>query len=406
MPAVTVVGGGIAGLVASIACAEAGATVGLLEAHRQLGGRARSSTGPFVTNLGPHALYCDGPWWAWLAERELLPPVATPPLAGARFRHGQRAHRMPPLALLAKAIRLRRRRAPIELDFQSWAANFCGAEPASMLACAAGVFSFDADPGRLSAAFVWERLLRVNRVPSPVRYVIGGWSSLVERLEQRARTLGVAIETSARVEALPARPVIVATDLEAARQLLGDDSLRGEAAQTVLLDLGLRSGCGDPYLVYDLEQAGFAERFTAHDDSLAPPGHELIQAHIGRRPGESAEDATNRLETFLDTAFDDWRARTVWSRRQTMDGRHGALDLPGTTWRDRPAVDRGEGIFLAGDMVAAPGLLSEVAFNSAIDASRGALHRQQASRRPRRPPAHTRLPSKAPAQPSTGRSDR
>jgi hypothetical protein len=40
---------------------------------------------------------------------------------------------------------------------------------------------------------------------------------------------------------------------------------------------------------------------------------------------------------------------------------------------DRQAVDRGDGVFLAGDMVAAPGLLSEVAFNSALAASRAAL---------------------------------
>jgi hypothetical protein len=56
-----------------------------------------------------------------------------------------------------------------------------------------------------------------------------------------------------------------------------------------------------------------------------------------------------------------------------MDGRSGALDLPGHTWRDRPAVDRGDGVFLAGDMVAAPGLLSEVSWASAIEASRLAL---------------------------------
>jgi phytoene dehydrogenase-like protein len=371
--AVTVVGGGIAGLVASIACAEAGAEVRLLEAHRELGGRARSSSGPFVTNLGPHALYCDGPWWAWLAARDLLPPMAKPPNTGARFRYGQKARRMPPLALVAKAARLRRVAAPIDLDFESWAAKRLGAEHTAMLAGAAGVFSFDADPGRLSAAFVWERLVRVNRVPSPARYVLGGWGSLVERLERCARALGVAIATRARVEALPAPPVIVATELEAARQLLGDDSLRWEGAQTVLLDVGLRAARADPFLVYDLEQAGFAERFSAHDASLAPPGQELIQAHMGQRPGEEAEDATGRLEQLLDTAFEDWRARTVWSRRQTMDGRHGALDLPGTSWCDRPAVDRGGGVFLAGDMVAAPGLLSEVAFNSALEASRHAL---------------------------------
>lgn len=51
----------------------------------------------------------------------------------------------------------------------------------------------------------------------------------------------------------------------------------------------------------------------------------------------------------------------------------GAVDLPGTTWHDRPAIDRGNGIFLAGDQVAVPGLLSEVAFASASRAATGAL---------------------------------
>jgi uncharacterized protein with NAD-binding domain and iron-sulfur cluster len=76
----TVVGGGIPGLMASIASTEAGGRVNLFEAHRRPGGRARCSSGPLVTNCGPHALHCDGPWWAWLAERQLLTPVASPPL--------------------------------------------------------------------------------------------------------------------------------------------------------------------------------------------------------------------------------------------------------------------------------------------------------------------------------------
>ena len=56
-----------------------------------------------------------------------------------------------------------------------------------------------------------------------------------------------------------------------------------------------------------------------------------------------------------------------------MDGRTGALDPPGKTWRDRPAIDRGDGVFLAGDMVAAPGCLSEIAWASAVEASRLAV---------------------------------
>lgn len=52
------------------------------------------------------------------------------------------------------------------------------------------------------------------------------------------------------------------------------------------------------------------------------------------------------------------------------------MDLPGTSWRDRPAVDRGDGVYLAGDQVAAPGVLSEVSFNSALAAVSLALGRR------------------------------
>jgi protoporphyrinogen oxidase len=102
------VGGGPARWWRVTPARKAGAEVRLFEAHREMGGRACSSSGPFVTNLGPHALYCDGSWWAWLAEREPLPPVAKPSLTGVRFRHSQKAHRMPPLAIAAKAESLRR----------------------------------------------------------------------------------------------------------------------------------------------------------------------------------------------------------------------------------------------------------------------------------------------------------
>src|SRR5690349_19288292 len=96
---VTVIGGGIAGLVASIAAAEGGAQVTLHEAHQALGGRARSTTGEFVANHGPHAIYDDGPFWAWLEEKGLAPKVAKPRLTGLRFRLEGRARRTPPPTL-------------------------------------------------------------------------------------------------------------------------------------------------------------------------------------------------------------------------------------------------------------------------------------------------------------------
>lgn len=367
---VTIIGGGLAGLVSSIAAAEAGADVTLHEAHRQLGGRARSSVGEFVANHGPHALYADGPFWKWLASRGLLPPAAKPHLGGLRLRLGGRARRTPPLAL-AQAWAHLRHDAPADVDLRSWMAGRAGDEAAALLSTACGVFSFDHDPGRLSAAFAVERARRAFRIPPAARFPIGGWSSLVDGLAARARAVGVRIALESPVDELPTGgPVIVATDLRAARRLLGDVTLTWTGTRTALLDLGLVASRHDPYIVSDLDEAGWAERFSASDPTLAPEGCSLLQVQLGARPDEGLEDAEGRIERLLDETHEGWRERVVWQRRSLVKDASGALDLPGTTWRDRPAVDRGDGVFLAGDMVAAPGLLAEVSWASGLQAAR------------------------------------
>ncbi len=126
-------------------------------------------------------------------------------------------------------------------------------------------------------------------------------------------------------------------------------------------------------MVSDLEAAGWLERYTAQDPSLAPDSEQLVQGQMPIRPGEGVEEAAGRLERLLDVSFEDWRDRVKWRRRQVMDGRSGALDLPGATWQDRPAIDRGDGVLLCGDQVAAPGCLAEVSFASAIEAGTRAL---------------------------------
>lgn len=366
---ITVVGGGLAGLTAAITAAEAGANVRLLEAHDELGGRARSTASPYKANLGPHALLCNSPFWAWLGERDLLPPAAKPRLSGFRFRWHGEIRRVPAVGAAVAMLRLRGRQAPVELDFRTWAAEQVGLEAADQIARSAGILTYYHDPGELSAAFVWQPIVRaVLAAPPTTRYPIGGWTSIVTRIHDRARRLGVVIETGARVDELPQAPVIVATELSDARVMLGDESLDWLSGNAVCLDLALEHRRGDPYVVADLQETGWVERFTAADRTLAPPGEELIQAQMPIRPGESADSAGDRLEQLLDASFVDWRSRERWRRRQVMNKRTGAIDPPGKTWRDRPAIDRGDGVFLAGDMVAAPGCLSEIAWASGVQA--------------------------------------
>ncbi|MGW0117699.1 FAD-dependent oxidoreductase [Streptomyces sp. NPDC003327] len=368
----TIVGGGFAGLTAAITAAEAGASVTLHEAHRTLGGRARTATGPYRTNEGPHALYDGGPHWTWLAQRGLLGPLAPlPPAEGLRFRfHRDGAlHRTPPLGLLRQILR-GAERAPVDVDFRTWVTGLAGARTARVAAAYSGVALFHHDPGSLSARFVQERLHRAGSLPPEAHYIRGGWGELIDRMAARARELGVRVETSSRVDALPVAdgPVVVATALPAAARLLDDPTLTWESGRTLLLDLALRTRKGDPFVVSDLDAPGWIERFTAQDPSLAPAGQQLIQAQLPLGPDEPRSAGVAHAERLLDLGFPGWRDRTEWRRESVSQGRTGAVDRPGTTWRDRPAIDRGDGVYLAGDQVAAPGVLSEVSFTSAVEA--------------------------------------
>ena len=171
---------------------------------------------------------------------------------------------------------------------------------------------------------------------------------------------------------LPDRPVIVALELSDARALLKDDTLQWPSGRTVCLDLGLREGRGTHGSSPTSRAPAGPSATTPRTPRSRPAGEQLVQAQMPIRPGESPNGAAARLEQLLDLSFDGWRERVTWRRRQVMDGRSGALDLPGATWRDRPAVDRGDGVFLCGDQVAAHGCLAEVSFASAIEAGRRA----------------------------------
>ena len=208
---------------------------------------------------------------------------------------------------------------------------------------------------------------------------------LVDALYARVKQLGVECRFGERVTELPGGAVIIAVEPADARALLDDDSLRVSSGHTVCIDLALTSRHGDPFIVSDLDECRLgralhgrrpvarARRRGARAGADADPPRR--DRRRGRRRG-SSRCSTSRCPTVPPA--------TVWHRRLVMDGRTGALDLPGTTWRDRPAVDRGDGVLLAGDWAAAPGLLSEVAWASAIAASERAVELAGAVRAPLR----------------------
>ncbi|GAA0943121.1 NAD(P)-binding protein [Actinocorallia libanotica] len=370
---ITVIGGGLAGLTAAIACAETGADVVLHEAHHMLGGRGRATPAPHIAHDGAHVFYADGPHYRWLARRGFVRGLGwLSPSAAARlgFRVDGRVRRTPPLRMLAAQARFRLA-APFDRDFHSWASDRWGETTARHMANAISVVTYDADTGRLSAAFVWDLFQRVlGPRPPAVRWVRGGWQTVLDRMAGRAGELGVRIETGSRVDVLPETgPVIVATDPASASRLLRDDRLLWTSGHCALLDVAVRADRGDRTLVFDLDEGGFHESYTMQDASIAPPGESLYQLQMPVRADESHSSARARLDAFADLLLPDLAGRTTFRRTAIAKGRSGALDLPGRTWRDRSPIDRGQGIYVATDTVAAPGMRGEISINSAIRAA-------------------------------------
>ena len=188
-----------------------------------------------------------------------------------------------------------------------------------MLSSLAGVYTFHHDPGELSAAFVWERTQRLLlSARPPARFIVGGWTTLVDALERHARSLGVAIITGERVDALPAAPVIVALELRDARAAARRRrALEWLSGRTVCLDLGLRERRGDPWVVSDLESAGWIERYTAQDASLAPAGE-------AARPGADADPSRRERRR---------RRRAPGAAARRRRSRAGAAASPGAGGR-------------------------------------------------------------------------
>ena len=131
-------------------------------------------------------------------------------------------------------------------------------------------------------------------------------------------------------------------------------------------DLGLRADANPGWFrVVDLDDRIYAARYSLADPTLSPPGHELIQIVAACSPHERKTDAERRVQRLLDQSWPGWRAAVQWHRISVYAHCAGAIDLPGTTWRDRPAVSLGNTLAVATDQSAAPGLLAEAGIAAA-----------------------------------------
>jgi len=392
MDTAIVIGGGPAGLVAASVLAEAGADTTVLEAKAGLGGRAASDRREgFDLNQGPHALYAGGPAMRELAALGIDPPRWNPasPTRSVLLRGGRPRRTVGGPRTVAAIGGLLRRAlaAPAGLERVS-VAEWLEAElpdPAAREAAAAlvRVTTFVADHDRLSADVAAEQLRLGTR--SGVRYLRGGWQSLVDALAAQAGRRGATLRVGSAVRSLERRGagwtvgtdageceadvVIVAAGLPAAAaKLVGDRvAAPGPPAAVSSLDLGLRR-LPRPRRTFGLgiDEPTYVSR---HSPPERRDGVLMTVASYAQQPLEALERAADAVQP-------GWRDELVLHRhlpRMVPVSAIATVEAGGMPGRPGAAVPDAAGLFLAGDWVGPEGWLVDAALASGAAAARAVL---------------------------------
>jgi phytoene dehydrogenase-like protein len=385
-----VIGGGPAGLVAAIRLAEGGVATTLLEGASHLGGRAAAERRDgFFLNQGPHALYVGGPAMRELKSMGIELDWWNPVSPSSVFVRGDKPRRSPG-GLLGMAPLLRQiyRRPHAELAGLStaeWLHQTLRSEKARAAAAAfVRVSTFVADHEQLSAD-VAATQLKIALAPG-VRYLEGGWQSLVDALTAKAEGAGATLRTRAGVrmlhqeaggwtvaldeETLHADVLVVATGgPEDVAKLLGEKApaAPGPAAEVSTLDLGLRR------LPRRTRRFALGVDKPTYLSRHSPPDHRdgvlLSLASYSREPRPALEDLADAVQP-------GWRDQVTLERFLPRMVPITAIATPRTGGlAGRPAVERGEGLYLAGDWIGAEGWLVDAAIASGAAAAAAALRR-------------------------------
>ncbi len=406
---VVVVGGGLSGLAAATYLGRAGLRALVVEKASELGGRARTTKveGGFALNLGPHAVYRQGPAWGVLEELGVPLRGGVPGGPGALALAAGGVHALPTglfsllttgLLSLAGKLELSRVLASLgQIDTKAlacvpaiaWIENAVQAPAArGFLQGLFRVSTYAADLERLSAGAAIAQLQLVTK--HNVLYLDGGWQVLVDTLRERAAAGGAAIaagEGAARLEVgagrvvvtlrdgrpIEARAAVLATGPQAAAALapslpeltrLAEQALPSKVAvlDVALSSLprpGARFGLGTSRPTYVSVHSAVAR--------LAPEGGAVVHAML-YQAGADARADERELEGALDAVQPGWRGRVA--HRRFLPAMVASNDLVAAArggYAGRPDVDEAgaEGVFLAGDWVGPEGMLLDAALASA-----------------------------------------
>lgn len=404
---VAVVGGGIAGLVAAVEAAElASGPVTLVDGGP---GRARTTERDGVhLNEGAHALYLEGALAGALGSWGIDVPGGAPDPTGVWAVHDDRLTRFPtsPAALArTHLLGLRSKAAFTSLQLQLQrmdpatlagrsVAEWLAAKPADLRRVVEGLVrltSYVNSPDLLDAGAAVAQLQRGIR--GGVRYVDGGWATIVTALHRRFTALG-GTTVRARVEAVTSGPegvtlvtrdgglqaeaAIVATGSPAnASRLLGIsrpaawDLVPVEAS---CLDIWTRQTPSVPLLL-DLDRDLYLSTHAPVAD-LAPPGVTLVSVLHYLPAGTAPADHGTEVHLLREHAARAGITEDAILGQRALHRMTVANGFPLAERRgvapsvEVPGLRR---VFVAGDWVDSGAMLADASAASAIEAAGAAV---------------------------------
>jgi len=422
-----VVGGGLAGLTAAAYLARGGRPVSLYERSNRLGGRAVThEEGGFHFNLGPHALYHDGP--GMIALHELGVPISGGrPRQGGHAVVGDTLYTLPagPWSLLrttllgwnekfeaGRVLAALRRADPSTLSDET-SARWIAAQTDSprirrFLEAIVRLSTYTDAPHMLSADVAVSQLQLALR---GVTYLDHGWQKLVDALTVVARRAGASIHTGQAVERIETsdridvvrladgtelRPevVVIATPPAPASAIVSGTAaatLRGWDDATIpvraaTLDVGLTS-LPRPEIRFAIG----VDRplyFAVHSDAARLAPDDCAMVHVTKYlPVGGPQDPSaieRELERFLELLQPGWRGAFCEGRCLPRITVQTALATPasgGLPGRPGPAVPGVGGLYVAGDWVGDRGWLSDASRASARTAARKILSNRRSAAR-------------------------
>ena len=409
---VVVVGGGLAGWAAAASAAAAGRTVRVLDPTDRGGRAATDEVDGFRLNRGAHALYEAGPGLAVLGRFGIDPAGNRPPIRGGKARRGDQVGLLPssPGALARTSLLTLRERGRLVRLF----ATIGRWDPASLAGRStndwfdqmdldgpprelAGLFvrlaTYASDHDALSADVAVGQLQLAVR---GVRYLDGGWRTLVDELRAAATGRGA---TTGQVKVQAVEPTSGGVEITT-----GDGTI---AARAVVLAAGSPGACasllpGAPPAWTDLGPAAVASCLDVGLDhvpalttllgvdrplyairhsppaALAPPGCSVVHAMHYLREDEHPDPAASRGELAAHLAVagidvDDAVTARYLHRMTTVSAlatpdRGGLAGRPGIESADLP------GVLAAGDWIGPTGHLADASLVSGEAAGIRAAH--------------------------------